>query len=500
MSMMLKRLLFVIFLWVLVPTTVFAGKIHVLLVIDTHADKAVALGIPLDGVHLIQLFNQLPAQERAKLKVTILAGRDATPDKIRAYYKDPQFISHPDDVLFFFYSGHGMTAGEMPENLLTEVKKNGPFFVYTAPYLDPTAHVFTMQYGFISRKEVEVLQNQKFSRLNIIAADCCAGFPNRKPGANREGYRGQDIEDLANGTKTDENIKVAPAANINTDLWQKLFDHNIGTVHIAATPIGINARGDTKYGGHMPKELLEKSFSQGLYDRGISWYDFVTYPMADFHRKNLPKPIIPNNPSLNTYIVSEIGPVVLGQGNFARSWYKTDQFYDETNRVLFAIGSEGGIAMRVMPNSKTTLKPGLGQIYAIDGRKIDFRKSIDELAKLKQEGVKHTLTVSANLTSQKINSLTTEINVPFAPRQRTLWEHSRGSIERAELDSWIEHVQSNPPLKFKFTEVKRDHDYIELHDPSRDCYVKITATQLFVMNKKDGQKSYSLFYSGEWKR
>jgi hypothetical protein len=83
---------------------------------------------------------------------------------------------------------------------------------------------------------------------------------------------------------------------------------------------------------------------------------------------------------------------------------------------------------------------------------------------------------------------------------RTRWVHERGSFENTTGDEWVEViVLDGRAVEFRFREVARNGDYIEVHDASRDCYVRLYDDAVYVKNIKDGFREFRRFYSGRWR-
>jgi len=84
--------------------------------------------------------------------------------------------------------------------------------------------------------------------------------------------------------------------------------------------------------------------------------------------------------------------------------------------------------------------------------------------------------------------------------ERKRWVHDKGSIENSSGKKWVETIViDGKAVEFRFEEVGRNGDYIEIWDEGRDCYVRIYDGEFYVKNIKDGFKEFKLFYRGKWK-
>jgi hypothetical protein len=85
---------------------------------------------------------------------------------------------------------------------------------------------------------------------------------------------------------------------------------------------------------------------------------------------------------------------------------------------------------------------------------------------------------------------------------RWRWTHSEGSFVDATGGKWLEK-RANGTVAFRFREVSRNAQAIELHDTARDCYVRLTASTCHVKCMWWPQQGYPLewafHYNGAWR-
>ena len=82
-----------------------ATKLRILLVIDTHAENAVGLGLTHDRDNLRAAMEKSLKGQKLPYTLTLLQGDDANPSKILNYYQTLK--TNSTEALFFYYTGHG---------------------------------------------------------------------------------------------------------------------------------------------------------------------------------------------------------------------------------------------------------------------------------------------------------------------------------------------------------------------------------------------------------
>lgn len=365
------------------------GTTHVLLVIDTNAHNAVPLGIPQDGVRMLGLLNSLPPDMRKSINVKVLAGNAVTPDAIRAYYKTLK--TEPLDALIFYYSGHGITPGRPPKDILVAPRERpGGIIDYgDMPYLDPTKHRFTTSGGDIDRMEIHRILEQKASRLNVIIGDCCAGFSQTgKTRSDKEGYRADQLREAADGKAVEKDLEIGPLGRVDPAGWDRLIHQHIGVVHVAATPIGINARGDKKYGGHLTFALcrvlsIDENDYSSAKESDYNWPIFVDHRVQKLHKDTFPRPRNPEPKDFAFGLISDMGPTTLGRAH-DHCGFASRTFYDEPSKMLFGYGGEGGFSCRVMPGSPTKLAPGFITVGKVENVMLTYLNAAKEFERLEK--------------------------------------------------------------------------------------------------------------------
>ncbi|QEL16665.1 hypothetical protein [Limnoglobus roseus] len=81
--------------------------------------------------------------------------------------------------------------------------------------------------------------------------------------------------------------------------------------------------------------------------------------------------------------------------------------------------------------------------------------------------------------------------------QRVAWTHSAGSFTYQGNGKWLEAPQNGG--KYNFVEVVRVTDYVELHDASRNCSVRLLAGSMHLKGLK-GYPEFKEYYVGRWEK
>jgi hypothetical protein len=79
--------------------------------------------------------------------------------------------------------------------------------------------------------------------------------------------------------------------------------------------------------------------------------------------------------------------------------------------------------------------------------------------------------------------------------ERNYWHHKNGHFENTEKNHWEEKAPDDNT--YHFTEKERTQHYVELHDKSRDCWVRLYNDRCEV---KFGEGNFEKFYDGEWRK
>ena len=127
-----------------------AGRVFALLAIDT--DSKIA-GIDEDGRSMTAALAS-GFGDSGLLQLRVLAGADVSPEAIINYFRTVP--AGPNDVLLFYYSGHGgMFEGQ--------------------------GHVLTTSHGNLSRSTLRAVLSRRQPRLGVILTDCCSSIVRRQP-------------------------------------------------------------------------------------------------------------------------------------------------------------------------------------------------------------------------------------------------------------------------------------------------------------------------------
>ena len=79
--------------------------------------------------------------------------------------------------------------------------------------------------------------------------------------------------------------------------------------------------------------------------------------------------------------------------------------------------------------------------------------------------------------------------------QRLVWSYQGGAFKYEENGNWVEE---NGDGKFKFKEVTRTEDYIEMRDASRDCTVRLYNTAMWMKGNYGRYPDFTKYYNGKW--
>jgi hypothetical protein len=127
-----------------------AGRVFALLAIDTDSQIA---GIEDDGRSMsAALMSGFGNTEFLDLR--ILTGADVRPDVIVDYFRNLR--SGPDDVLLFYYTGHGAM-------------------------FEGRGHVLTTSHGNLPRGVLRAAMSGRQPRLGVLLTDCCSSLVKRRP-------------------------------------------------------------------------------------------------------------------------------------------------------------------------------------------------------------------------------------------------------------------------------------------------------------------------------
>jgi hypothetical protein len=120
-------------------------KLHVLVVLDTE-DELLTASLAIDKKRIRHFLKTNIPEERYAL--TVIEGKDVTPERIVAYYRDLKVEA--DDGLLCFYGGHGATDPEKGHYLKLACRRP------------------------LVRSELRKAMEAKRARLTVILSDCCS--------------------------------------------------------------------------------------------------------------------------------------------------------------------------------------------------------------------------------------------------------------------------------------------------------------------------------------
>jgi hypothetical protein len=176
-----------------------APRVFALLVVDTDARIA---GLERDGEGMTAVL-QKGLGGTSLLRLEVQSGDDVRPDAILNYYKTVP--SGPNDVLVFYYSGHGAT-------------------------IEGRGHALTTSHGTLMRSTLRAAMEARRPRLCVVLSDCCSTLvkPRRVPPAP---------------------TAPAPAPPRVSPLLRCLFLQHRGVVDMTSSSFGESSWSDTDRGG-----------------------------------------------------------------------------------------------------------------------------------------------------------------------------------------------------------------------------------------------------------
>ena len=181
----------------------------VLMICDNYASpelNTIAQSTRVDLGTMSQFLSLLEKRNIVKVEKTILQGQNATADKLK------QTISalnpHPDDIIMFFFSGHGGMDEQKNTFLVTADEK------------------------LLTRKELETTINNKNVRFRIILTDACSNEVEGLSASRSFNKRGLGVDE---GTYD--------------EVYKTLFLGYKGTMHISSSSEGEFAWSNDNFGG-----------------------------------------------------------------------------------------------------------------------------------------------------------------------------------------------------------------------------------------------------------
>lgn len=211
--------------------------LHVLLAIDTDARAAngiEGIGTVRDLEIWSDVIGEIRQGREARVSVTVVKGRDLTPDTILNFYR--QLGQRPGWALLFVYSGHGAIGGD-GEHYLT----------------------FTHG-GNLGRSRLREVMEGTGANLQVILTDCCGSV-----------------------APFDAPRRQVPA---EWAMFEQLFFETGGMVDVLSCEMGAESFGNDRVGGMFTRACTgllcsPVSVSDGDRDGRVTWPEFFDRLRAD---------------------------------------------------------------------------------------------------------------------------------------------------------------------------------------------------------------------------
>jgi hypothetical protein len=220
-----------------------AAHVHILVVADTAAGGARALGLDLDGKNVVQVLRWalqkqgLEEGPTGRYDITLLEGARATEKDIFDYYRHLRL--QPNETLVFYFTGHGGFYPDRGHRLnvrnLLQVGR-GRFRAYPAE---------------VDRSDLLAAMGRHHPRALIVLTDCCASTD--FPTINRE----------IKVVKENDLPEVPLKGDGDGAVLRQLFFNTKGVVNITAARTGTPARGNRAKGGSFFTVALCKLLKEG---------------------------------------------------------------------------------------------------------------------------------------------------------------------------------------------------------------------------------------------
>lgn len=215
-------------------------KMHVIIVANT-LDQSIGQGCEVDRYKLISEFGNIAEALNIKLEKTVIYGNDFNKANVQKAIND--LSPGPDDIVVFFYRGHG-------------------FRLETQTSYFPQMHLVHSQFQEFQSMELEEVYRQikaKGARLNIILGDMCNSFIN--------------APQLSQQTNTFMQSNFYP----DTEKLKKLFLQSKGSVISAAAKPGEVSWVHPLTGGLYTSSFLESLYQEvGKYSGKGDWNNLLS--------------------------------------------------------------------------------------------------------------------------------------------------------------------------------------------------------------------------------
>ena len=216
-----------------------------LLIVSNTKDPSIGKACILDTSRAIMMFDSIRRFLQIRLVKKVIAGKNYNKENVVKAIKD--LNPKPNDIVVFYYSGHGFRKPEDPR---------APPYIDLRPKNDTTYNVNSLNIQDVFNT---IRSKPRSARLNLVIADCCNTLP---------------------GTEKSNGKSIGGFREINE--WseancRKLFlDTNVVSVLMTAAEVGQTAACDSLAGSLFSiffKSVLDNSLSKGK--QNVSWYQVV---------------------------------------------------------------------------------------------------------------------------------------------------------------------------------------------------------------------------------
>ncbi len=211
------------------------SRVRILLVIDTDGFAADTNGFAFDRDSVKKILKETLREQNLEDRYTldILHGPDATPARVRDYYRNLKV--QPSEALLFYYSGHGGTD-------------------------QGRGHFLDLKAGRLFRSELRTAMEAKRPRLLVLLSDCCAGYVSSPLDATVGRIELANPEkDKADAKSKKKRVDLAARQNtlksVRGETVRHLLFHHRGVVDITACDVGKLALSRRKRGGYFTLTL-----------------------------------------------------------------------------------------------------------------------------------------------------------------------------------------------------------------------------------------------------
>lgn len=227
--MKIKTLFLFLFL-TFFSTFSYAATLHSFLIFDTSPED-IGKSVSIDLQNIRNFLRDVSHNTNLTLNEKIFSEKEYN----RAIFQEIAKTSiKSDDLVFFYFGGHGFHSPENPSNW--------PNFV-----LMPTRN-------YLAFEEIAAAIEEKKPRLIIIASDCC------------------------NNISAIKIPKIMKARNFNFDIhenFKKLFLNIKGKIYISASSVGEFSAGNNLIGGFFTHHFISNIYSEIFDEDNPSWDNIV---------------------------------------------------------------------------------------------------------------------------------------------------------------------------------------------------------------------------------